>query len=94
MMFKTNVYFDGKVKSIAFQATNKPATLGVMAAGEYEFSTGDREKMTVVSGEMTIQLSGDSPSVTYRVGESFEVEANATFQVSIKADCAYLCEYG
>ncbi len=36
-MFKINEYFDGKVKSIAFETTATPATLGVMAAGSYEF---------------------------------------------------------
>jgi len=37
IMFKINEYFDGKVKSIAFETTATPATLGVMAAGSYEF---------------------------------------------------------
>ncbi|MEN9461547.1 MAG: hypothetical protein RIS84_1567, partial [Pseudomonadota bacterium] len=32
-MFKTNEYFDGKVKSIAFQTAEYPATVGVMAVG-------------------------------------------------------------
>lgn len=38
-MFKTNEYFDGNVKSIAFTAANGHATMGVMAPGEYEFGT-------------------------------------------------------
>lgn len=38
-MFKVNEYFDGTVKSIAFDMTAGPATIGVMAAGEYEFGT-------------------------------------------------------
>ena len=37
-MFKTNEYFAGKVKSIAFQGKDKPATVGVMAQGEYVFN--------------------------------------------------------
>ena len=47
-MFKTNEYFDGKVQSIAFQGKDKPATVGVMAAGEYVFNTAEKEKMTVI----------------------------------------------
>ncbi len=43
-MFKTNEYFDGKVKSIAFQGQDKPATVGVMATGEYVFNTAEKEK--------------------------------------------------
>ena len=93
-MFKTNEYFDGKVKSIAFQGQEKPATVGVMAAGEYVFNTADKEKMSVITGELIIQLVTDGESKTYRTGESFEIAANSAFNVRVPADCAYLCEYG
>ena len=93
-MFKTNEYFDGKVKSIAFQGDNKPATVGVMAAGDYVFNTDDKETMSVITGELIIKLSVDGDSVIYRAGESFEVAANSTFHVTVPVDCAYLCEYG
>jgi len=96
MTFKTNEYFDGKVKSIAFTATTDsktlPATVGVMAVGDYVFNTNDKEKMTVVSGAMTISLSGETK--TFKAGESFNVEANSAFDVSIKEETAYLCVYG
>ena len=42
-MFKVNSYFDGKVSSIAFQGETLPATVGVMAPGEYEFGTSQHE---------------------------------------------------
>ncbi len=93
-MFKTNEYFDGKVSSIAFRTETLPATVGVMAPGEYEFSTDDKEKMTVVSGALTIQLSNDEPAVTYFEGDSFDVAANSSFNVSVATDTAYLCIYG
>ena len=93
-MFKTNEYFDGKVKSIAFKGKNKPATVGVMAAGEYVFATNDKEKMTVISGELGVQLKTDTEVKTYTAGQSFEVLANTEFNVNVTADCAYLCEYG
>jgi len=93
-MFEMNEYFAGKVKSIAFQGTNKRATVGVMAAGDYVFNTTEKEKMTVVNGEMAIKLSGENKTQTFYVGQSFEVAANSTFDVSITSDCAYLCEYG
>lgn len=94
MMFKTNEYFDGKVKSIAFQGQGKPASVGVMAAGEYVFNTADKEKMTVISGEMVIKLHSEDVNNTYTAGQSFEVAENSAFDVSIESDCAYLCEYG
>lgn len=93
-MFETNEYFDGKVKSIAFQGQDKPATVGVMAAGEYVFNTAEKEKMSVVSGELIIKLETDGESKSYRAGQSFEVAADSSFNVTVPADCAYLCEYG
>ena len=93
-MFKTNEYFDGKVKSIAFQGDEKPATVGVMAAGEYVFNTAEKEKMSVITGELIIKLAADAGSETYRSGQSFEVPENSSFNVTVPADCAYLCEYG
>lgn len=93
-MFKTNEYFEGNVKSIAFQGPDKPATVGVMAAGEYVFNTSEKEKMTVVTGELSIQLKGETDVKIYCAGQSFDVDANSAFNVSVSADCAYLCEYG
>ncbi|RKZ68091.1 MAG: hypothetical protein DRQ44_04950 [Gammaproteobacteria bacterium] len=93
-MFKTNEYFSGKVKSIAFQGKDKPASVGVMAAGEYVFNTAEKEKMTVISGELVIQLKAETEAKTYTAGQSFEVAENSEFNVNVTADCAYLCEYG
>ena len=93
-MFETNEYFDGNVKSIAFQGQAKPATVGVMAAGEYVFNTAEKEKMSVIAGELIIQLASDDKTSTYSAGQHFEVAANSSFNVKVPADCAYLCEYG
>ena len=53
-MFKVNEYFDGRVKSLAFESIAGPATVGVMAPGEYEFATSTLEIMQVVSGKLTV----------------------------------------
>lgn len=92
-MYKMNEYFDGKVVSVGFQGETLPATVGVMAAGEYEFDTSKKETMTVVSGEMTVKLPGNDQWDTYKSGDSFIVEANEVFQLKIPADVAYLCTY-
>lgn len=92
-MFKTNEYFDGKVKSIAFSKGNDPATIGVMAAGEYEFGTSSIEIMSVISGSMDIQHPGSDQWKTYKEGESFTVDKDVTFGIRIKNDTAYLCVY-
>ncbi len=93
-MFKVNEYFDGKVKSIAFQGEQLPATVGVMAPGDYEFGTSQREVMTVISGALTVKLPGASDWQTFAAGSSFEVAANAKFQLQVRQDTAYLCTYG
>jgi uncharacterized protein YaiE (UPF0345 family) len=93
-MFKTNEYFDGKVKSIAFQGQEKQATVGVMAAGDYVFNTAEKEKMTVITGELIIRLAADADAKPYVAGQSFDVAADSAFDVTVPADCAYLCEYG
>jgi len=93
-MFKVNEYFDGKVKSIAFQGEQLPATVGVMAPGEYEFGTSQREVMTVISGALTVKLPGAADWQTFRAGSHFEVAANQKFQLQVAVDTAYLCTYG
>jgi purine/pyrimidine-nucleoside phosphorylase len=92
-MLKTNEYFDGKVKSIAFHTGECPATIGVMAAGEYEFGTSSVEYMTVVSGVMTIQLPGESEWKEYHPFDQFIVPKDSKFKLKIAADAAYLCFY-
>ena len=55
-MPQVNHYFDNQVTSIAFQTADKPATVGVMEIGEYEFSTSQFETMQVISGALTVKL--------------------------------------
>jgi uncharacterized protein YaiE (UPF0345 family) len=92
-MFKVNDYFDGRIRSIAFQAPDGPATVGVMAPGEYEFGTSTQEIITVVSGILTVMLPGSGDWEDYRTGDSFTIEKNRKFQLKIAADAAYLCLY-
>jgi uncharacterized protein YaiE (UPF0345 family) len=92
-MFKCNDYFDGKVKSIAFSASGGPATVGVMAPGDYEFATAKKELMTVVSGKLTVKLPGEADWMDFPKGGSFSVPPNSKFQVKITEDSAYLCLY-
>lgn len=92
-MFKVNEYFDGKVKSIGFQTATLPATVGVMAAGDYEFGTDQKETMTVVSGALTVKLPAAADWQVFNAGDSFIVEANQTFQLKVAVDSAYLCTY-
>lgn len=92
-MPKVNEYFDGKVKSIGFQTATLPATVGVMSVGEYEFSTSQHEVMTVISGTLTVLLPGEGDWQTFEQNSSFEVPANASFQLKVEVETAYFCTY-
>jgi hypothetical protein len=92
-MFKTNEYFDGKVKSIAFEDEKSTATIGVMAPGEYEFGTSKIEEMTVVSGRLTVKLPGCDAWINYNPLESFKIDANKTFYVKVEVPTTYICRY-
>ena len=93
MSLETNEYFDGNVKSIAFNSATLPATVGVMEIGEYTFGTNAKEIMTVVSGELLVKFSEASEWNRFINGESFEVNANSSFDVKVKEQTAYLCLY-
>lgn len=93
-MFSINEYFDGHVKSIAFQTETLPATIGVMAPGEYVFDTSDKENVTVVSGALSIKMPGEDEYSTYTDGQTFHVPANSSFNVKVDTETAYLCLYG
>ncbi len=92
-MLQTNEYFDGRVKSIAFQTATLPATVGVMDLGDYEFSTDKKETITVVSGYLTVKLPNSDDWQAFPAGKSFVVEANQKFQLQIAEQTAYLCTY-
>ncbi|MBC2582818.1 pyrimidine/purine nucleoside phosphorylase [Clostridium sp. DJ247] len=92
-MFKTNEYFDGKVKSLSFNTAEAPATIGVMAIGEYEFGTSSKEIMTITSGKMEVKLPGSDEWKEYKQNDTFIVEANNKFQVNVKEETSYLCLY-
>jgi len=92
-MYKTNEYFNGKVKSIAFKTDEGDATIGVMAEGEYEFGTSTVEFMTVTSGTMQVMLPGESEWKTYKKYETFRVEKDIKFKVKLNGDTSYKCIY-
>lgn len=92
-MLQVNEYFDGKVKSIGFKTETLPATVGVMEPGEYEFSTSQKETVTVISGALTVQLPGAGEWQTFNGGDVFTVDAHEKFQLQVAADTAYLCTY-
>jgi len=88
-----NEYFDGKVKSIAVNGGDLPATIGVMAPGEYTFETSQREYMTVVEGKLRVKLPGSMDWLVVTNGETFTVESGERFELRVARESAYLCKY-
>ncbi|PHV13431.1 pyrimidine/purine nucleoside phosphorylase [Chitinimonas sp. BJB300] len=92
-MLTVNEYFGGAVKSIAFGMAEGPATVGVMAPGDYEFGTTQREVMHVVVGALMVKLPGKDGWETFAAGSQFVVPADSKFQLKVVQNTAYLCEY-
>jgi len=92
-MFKVNEYYDGQVKSLAFENAEGAVTVGVMAPGEFEFGTSTIEYMTVTSGELVVQLPGETDWKSYKPFETFIVEKDKKFKVKVSEQTAYKCVY-
>jgi uncharacterized protein YaiE (UPF0345 family) len=91
---KANVYFDGKVTSrTVFFGDSSKKTLGVMLPGEYEFNTGDKELMEIISGELEVLIKGETGWKSVKGGESFEVPANSKFGLKVKKVTDYCCSF-
>lgn len=91
---KANVYFDGKVTSrtVVF-ADGSKKTLGVMLPGEYEFNTGDKEIMEILSGDLDVLLPGASAWKRVQGGEAFDVPAQSNFSLKVKSLTDYCCSF-
>lgn len=91
-MITVNEYFDGAVKSLAYEHNGK-STVGVIDAGEYEFGASTHETMIVVEGAMEVLLFGQSEWKTFSAGEKFEIDPNSSFKVKVTGQVSYLCKY-
>jgi purine/pyrimidine-nucleoside phosphorylase len=91
---KANLYFNGNVSSrtILFQDGTKK-TLGIILPGQYEFGTGDRERMEVLAGKLNALLPGHNDWKTFEAGQSFDIPANSKFKVSANEPVDYCCSY-
>ncbi|MGE5154542.1 MAG: pyrimidine/purine nucleoside phosphorylase [Bdellovibrio bacteriovorus] len=92
---EANVYFNGGVTSRTIRlADGSRRTLGIMQPGEYEFTTGTKEIMEILSGELTVLLPGETQWRPIKGGDSFEVPAGASFRLRVTAltdyDCAFI----
>lgn len=91
---KANIYFGGQVVSYTVLfADGTKKTLGVLQAGEYEFSTGAAETMEIQSGELEWQMKGEYEWKRVVGGEAFDVPANSIFLMKVPVVTDYCCSY-
>lgn len=91
---KANIYFGGQVVShTVLFADGTKKTLGVMQAGEYEFSTGAAEIMEILSGELEWQMKGEQEWRKVAGGEAFDVPANSVFLMKVPVVTDYCCSF-
>lgn len=91
---EANIYFDGQVTSrTVLFADGTKKTLGIMLPGDYEFGTAAAEIMEILAGEFDVKLPGSEEWQTISGGQSFEVPANAKFQLKVTTVVDYCCSY-
>lgn len=91
---KANVYFDGKVVShTLLLEEGAKVTLGLIFPGSYRFTTGAAENMVIVAGACEYRLEGVEQWTACAAGASFDVPANAAFEIRCEAICEYLCAF-
>ncbi|MGB5966657.1 MAG: pyrimidine/purine nucleoside phosphorylase [Sulfurimonadaceae bacterium] len=89
-----NIYYDGNVTSRTLKFSDGSIkSLGIMLPGEYTFGTDDKEIMEIIAGELEVRLPGEDGFKTLNVPCSFEVPANSSFDLIIKAPTDYCCSY-
>lgn len=91
-MLAHNSYFDGQVQSIGFERNGRRQTAGVIAPGTFHFNTDAAERMTIISGELSVRLPSGETRI-FPAGTAFEIAAGSGFDVSAAAPAAYLCEF-
>jgi len=91
---KANVYFGGNVSSRTIKfADGSSKTLGFMLPGEYSFNTADKELMEIIDGDLDVLLPGTEQWQSIKGGESFNIPANASFTMKVKAPSDYCCSF-
>ena len=89
-----NIYYDGKVTSRTLKFEDGSIkSLGIMLPGEYTFGTDLKEIMEIMAGALEVRLPGEESFSTLKVPCSFEVPANSSFDLIIKAPTDYCCSY-
>jgi hypothetical protein len=91
-MIKVNEYFDGNVKSLGFELSGTPHTVGVILAGAFTFNTEKNEHLHIVAGEIEIKLAGGNWQ-KLKKGDATVIPAGISFDLKSKEPAVYICAY-
>jgi len=64
-----------------------------MMPGEYEFGTDQAEIMEMLTGDVEVLLPGETEWKAIPNGSSFNVPANAKFNIKVNNIADYCCSY-
>ena len=89
-----NIYFEGRVisRNIFFKDGSKK-TLGVMLVGEYQFNTGAREVLEIISGKLNFKVDDSDEWQLINEGMSFNIPKKSSFKVKVLELVNYTCSY-
>ena len=92
---KANIYFDGNVISHSIEfADGSKKTMGLIFPGEYNFDTAAAEIMDIHAGTCRAKLPGSETWETFEAGSTFNVPANANFEIAVDEGTAeYICSF-
>mmetsp|Transcript_35857 Transcript_35857/g.70532 ORF Transcript_35857/g.70532 Transcript_35857/m.70532 type:complete len:95 (+) Transcript_35857:120-404(+) len=93
MVISHNAYFESSVQSLACERHGRKFSVGIIEPGTYRFGTDAAERMTVVSGMMTVQRDGAEEWIHFPAGTNFEIAGKAGFNVKVTEAVSYQCEY-
>ena len=95
VLAEANVYFHGKcVSHTVILPDGSRKTLGVILPSQLRFDTRAPERMEVVSGACRVRMEGEDGWQEYSAGQSFEVPANAAFDIEVDERMDYICHFG
>jgi uncharacterized protein YaiE (UPF0345 family) len=91
---EANVYFNGKVTSrVLTFADGSNKTLGIMMPSDYTFATEKAELMEIMVGKLSYRIDGSDQWLSIKGGESFNVPANSSFDLTVLELVDYCCTY-
>jgi hypothetical protein len=91
-VMKHNIYFEGRVQSLALMTKDGPATVGVITPGRYTFSTEFEEHVVIATGTLRVRLPQQEWK-TIAESETYQIPRRCSFDVEADADVSYICYY-